>query len=185
MTFDSNEELYFSWALDELYVAKIIDDYHYHPKEFILSDRIVHVYDKVLKTKTVSKDSVILNDHQYQADFLIHWNSQWIGKIFVNLNLPSKVTDAYFIAQGTNNFSVVDVKGTFAGPHNTTAVTFPLNQKWVYQKYHVYVQKIIPVKLFEATFTPKRYLQTDETMRKRKINFEIRTLNEYLAKINY
>jgi hypothetical protein len=183
MQYDSSEELYFSWYLEELRENRVITDWHYHPKPFILSDRIVHVYDKILKTKTVSKDSVIINDHQYQADFLIHWNPEWIGKIFLNLNQKCNVKDAIFVAQGKTNFSVIDVKGTFIGPHNTSAITFPLNMKWVYQKYHIYVQKIIPVQLFAETFIPKAYQFTDNTGKPRKIKFKKVLIKEYLESI--
>jgi hypothetical protein len=183
--FDSNEEIHFSWYLKQLLDNNIITDWSYHPKPFLLSDRIVRVYNKILKTKTVSKDSVILNDHQYQADFLIHWNPQWKGKFFMNIHeLDGLHRDFAFIANKSSNFSVIDVKGSFAGPHNNSAITFPLDQKWVWQKYGIYVQKIVPKKLFVETFVPHRYLLTDTSGKARKIDFKVRQLLDYLVLIN-
>ena len=182
--FDSNEEKYFSWYLDELTKRGILLKWGYHPKPFSLSDRTVRVYNKILKTKTIIKDSVILNKHEYQADFLLYWNPEWIDKFFMNLDEPVNHKDSPFIAQGGLNFSVIDVKGTFAGPRNNSAITFPLNMKWVYQKYSIYVQKIIPDKLFAETFTPARYLFTDVSGKPRKIKFRVRMLNKYIDEIN-
>lgn len=183
--FDSNEERYFSWYLKELLSAGIVIQWSYHPKPFILSERTVRVYNKILKTKITSKDSVILNDHQYQADFLIHWNPEWKCKIFMNIHeLDGYHKDFAFIANKSSNFSVIDVKGSFAGLHNNSAVTFPLDQKWVWQKYGIYVQKIVPDALFKETFTPARYLLTDQSGKARKIKFQVRTINKYIELIN-
>jgi hypothetical protein len=181
--YDSQEELYFSWYLEELANKNVIVKWDYHPKPFILSDRIIHTYSKKLKTKSIIKDSVILNDHKYQADFLIHWNPEWNGLIFMNLDEDLYNRDFVFIAQGNNNFSVVDVKGTFSGPHNNSAVTFPLDQKWVYQKYGIYVQKIMPSYLFKESFTPIRYLLTDESGRARKLDYKPISITQYLESI--
>lgn len=182
--FDSLEETHFSWYLQQLQDNGIIIKWTYHPPPFLLSERTVHVYEKMLKTKTVVKDSVILNDHKYTADFLIHWNPQWKGKFFINLHENKCWKDAYFIAQGERNFTVVDVKGSFMGPRNNSAVTFPLDQKWVYQRYKIYIQKIIPVNLFQETFVPFRYKTTDVSGKSRKINFKERSLLEYMVLIN-
>lgn len=181
--YDSQEELYFSWALKELTDKGVILEWFYHPKPFVLSERIVHVFEKQLKTKSIIKDSVILNDHIYQADFHIRWNKEWSGKVYMSLIDKYYHKASVFVANGEKHFSVIDVKGSFAGPHNTSAVTFPLNQKWVYQKYGIYVQKIIPDQLFRQSFTPMKYLLTDKSGRSRKIKYETRTITQYLDSI--
>ena len=180
--YDSQEEIFFSWYLMELKEHGVIKEWSYHPKKFILSDRIVYVYEKQLKTKSIIKDSVILNNHEYQADFLIKWNPQWLGKIYMSLTSKLHVRDFVFIASNDKHFTVIDVKGTFAGPHNNSAISFPLDQKWTYQKYGIYVQKIIPKKLFPATFTPKKYLLTP-TGKPRKIDFKVVLVTQYLSSI--
>lgn len=181
--YDSDEERYFSWFLKELAEKGVIIKWDYHPKPFILSDRIIHDYCKKLKTKSIIKDSVILNDHKYQADFIIHWNFQWNGLIFMNLDEDLYNKDFIFIAQRDTNFSVIDVKGAFSGPHNNSAITFPLDQKWVYQKYNIYVQKIIPVNLFKESFTPLKFLLTNKSGHARKLNYKPTLVTQYLESL--
>jgi hypothetical protein len=182
--FDSDEERYFSWYLNELTEHGVIREWEYHPKKFLLSDRIVHVYEKQLKTKSIIKDSVILNNHEYQADFLIRWNPAWFGKVYMSLTSKLHVRDFVFIASTDRHFTVVDVKGAFAGPHNNSAISFPLDQKWVYQRYNIYVQKVIPKKLFAESFTPNRYLLTDKSGEPRKLDYKIISITQYLNSIS-
>jgi NH3-dependent NAD+ synthetase len=54
-----------------------------------------------------------------------------------------------------------------------------LNVKWLYQKYGIYTQVIIPERIFQKTFTPKLMLKT-KTGKERKLNFKVRSLEEYL-----
>lgn len=181
--FDSDQENYFSWYLDELKERGILLNWSYHPKSFSLSDRIVHVYDNILKTKTVSKDSTIINPHSYQADFLLNWNPRYRKILYSDFTDRVQLRSVLFISNKDRDFSVIDVKGSFAGPHNNSAVTFPLNQKWTFQKYGIYVQKIIPEHLFKNSFVPKKYLFTNVSGKPRKIKFEIRLLGHYLDSI--
>lgn len=80
--------------------------------------------------------------------------------------------------------SNVDVKGSFAGANNISAVTFPLKQKLLFCEENIYVEKVIPVQgkksLFNATFFPERYFYTDEgnALRKIKINGAYVTLKD-------
>ena len=183
--YDSNEEIYFSWYLKELADKGIIINWEYHPKTFILSEKVTHVFHKQLKTKDVVKNSVILNDHRYQADFLIHWNAGWEGRIFMCLD--GLLSTRYAFIANINKegvpFSVIDIKGSFARPHNNSAITFPLNQKWVYQKYNIYVQKIIPQHLFKETFVPVRFLLTDKSGRARRIDYKPISISQYIESI--
>jgi hypothetical protein len=182
--FDSDEERYFSWYLNELKEHGVIQGWSYHPKPFTLSDRIVHVFEKKLKTKSIVADSVILNDHKYQADFLVYWSTVWHCKVYMSLVDKYYHKAAAFVANSDKHFSVIDVKGTFAGRHNNSAITFPLDQKWVYQKYGIYVQKIVPIHLFKQTFTPKRYLVTDQSGKPRKLDYKIISVSQYLNSIS-
>lgn len=178
--YDSLEEVHFSWYLEQLVEAGVIKYWKYHPKPFILSDKVSCTYEMELKTKIVNKEIFLLHDHEYTADFIIYWNPSYEGIFFYNISNNKDPRKAYFVAQKEKNYTVVDVKGQFIGPRNTTAVTFPLNQKWVYQKYGILVQKVIPKKLFHDTFVPDRYLLTDVSMKNRKVNGNKRTLYEYL-----
>ena len=50
------------------------------------------------------------------------------------------------------------------------------------EKYKTYINLFVPPKIFKKTFTPKRYLLTDVSKTKRKINFPTKSLEEF---INY
>lgn len=194
--FDSKEELYFDWYLQELIHAGIVTDYKYQPKPFILSDDVHITAVKQLKTKVKEQEQKVLSGHQYQADFLFYWSDDAPLAFFTNLLMP--VPDSFknfpFIANFSlkkNKFySVIDVKGNFN--QNDAWRRFSIDQKWVYQKYGILVQKIIPAPqsnglpksaLFPNTFIPKRYQLTDGYKAKRKIHFKYRLLEEYLEMI--
>lgn len=182
--FDSDEEKYFSWYLDELTAKGIILEWEYHPKEFKLCDKVQHEFMRHMKTMTKPDIAFLMHPHDYQADFVIRWNPGWEGRLFMTLDGPLSLNYAFIanIGKTKNPYSVIDVKGGFVGPRNNSGVTFPLNQKWVYQKYKIYVQKIIPQQLFKETFTPDKYLLTNVSGRKRKIKFKIQSLDQYTSK---
>jgi hypothetical protein len=196
--FDSKEEWYFDLWLKELQSAGLIDHTTYHPKPFTLSEKVSLVFEMQLATKVKSKDTHLAAEHKYQADWIIYWSEKSLGVMFPGRGpLTKSPNDFPFFAQwsGKKNlyYTVVDVKGSFSGPHNNSAVTFPLNQKWTYQKYKIFVQKQILIPrvtkkgklvpcdaLFPSTFLPRRLLTTDTSGEKRKINFKYIFLEEFM-----
>ena len=82
----------------------------------------------------------------------------------------------------------------FAGRTNSTQYTFPLKQKWLYKDYGIYTNKIVPDKLFESTFTPKKVIDTEVYKRDipnrnikmgdTKLKYKITTIKEWLKTIN-
>ena len=58
---------------------------------------------------------------------------------------------------------------------------FSINQKWMYSEHGIYIQKVIPQKLFADTFTPKRYLMTDGGGQARKIKWDVKSLEEFVC----
>ncbi len=60
-----------------------------------------------------------------------------------------------------DNRIYVDVKGMFA--RNDGGRSFSLNQKWTYQKYGVYVYKLVPKKFFLKVGIPEELLFTNKT----------------------
>jgi len=167
--YDSKEELYFSWWLIELELNGYIESWKYQPKPFPLSDKVYIHWQKQLKTKTKKMIKTMLQEHKYQADFLIRWTEKARG-IFFASELNQNVMAYPFVADeiGDKRYyrSIVDVKGTFS--RNDAWRRFSIDQKWVWQKFNIYVHKVIPVKLFKQTFTPLRYLQTDKSRKSRK-----------------
>lgn len=200
--FVSDEEWYFSWWIDELIEAGFIESAIYQPYPYLLSpEKTVRVRKpngvKKGKVSILDIDYKVFNQHVYTADWDIRWSIGAYGVFVKPIKLlANKDEEAYFVSNFETSpaFSVIDVKGSFNGKNNTSAATFPLNQKWVYDKYGVYVQKVIPLYytknkqgkriahgLFADTFTPSRYLMQNERINaKRTIHYEPRSLADYL-----
>ena len=174
--YDSPEEAYVSWYLDELVEADYVLDYQAQPKSFTLSPKRTFKWTEKLKTKEKDRVSTLLQEHVYTADFSVKWGDT--GGVFIkNVNNTRLDRDAPFLS-GPSGVSIIEVKPSF--DRNNMTRLFIINQKWMYDKYGIYVHKVIPQKLFEATFTPKKYLLTDTGKQKRKIKFATRTLEEYV-----
>lgn len=179
--YESPEEAYIVWYLDELAGAGIIEDYTYQPKALSLSPAFHYFWEKKLKTKTKPMKSTLLQEHVYTPDFLVQWSIPYKGVYYKDIEDVGEDKSCYFFAE-RNLFdgsmeSYWEVKPAF--DRNNMIRLFYINQKWIYEKYMRYVQKIIPRHVFENTFTPQRYLLTDTGRQKRKINFAVRSLEKF------
>lgn len=184
MIFDSKEELYFSWYLDELKDAGYIEKYESQPESYVLSAPLFYEYDKHLKTKTKTIVKKLMQEHIYTADFKIVW-SEKARNIFFNTEANRvDLTKAPFIAADGNAVSIVEIKPLF--DQNNMTRLFTINQKWLCQRHGIYAQKIIVDKkngkgLFAETFTPIRYLLTDKSLKPRKLKYTPKILTEYIG----
>lgn len=201
---DSKEEMYFSWYLDELVKHGFIESYQYQPKVFRLIDPVYAKQFVPGKKSSKIKSVTLLREHEYRADYLIRWNRKGHGIFYALLGdvLSGQLTDKYsdfpFIAnqKEDRHFSVVDVKGTYN--QNDAYRRFAIDQKFIMQKYGIYVQKIIPSPaiskagkvshpnaLFLKTFVPERYILTDKQTKTRRIKYEYRTISEFVNLRHY
>ena len=196
--FESREEQYFRWYLDELSEAGLIRSVKYQPAAFKLFNGAQHEWVERLKTKTKEHVSNLLSGHQYQADFIIWWNREAEGILFADITKSQKrnIKQFPFIAnvqKGGKPYSVVDVKGNY--DQNDSIRRFFVDQKWVWQNFGVYVQKAVcaPRKakngswtpansLFLTTFVPDRYLLTDSGIKDRKISFPYKRFKEFIGR---
>lgn len=198
--YDSDEEMYFRWYLDELVSAEIVLRYAYQPASILLTKKVngLSMVNKPTKKdpdRLVEKRSLFLNPHVYTPDYIVVWSPLAVKYGLVSalgvemqdsLQVDLSDKEAPFRANKYGSsclYSVIDIKGAFARATNSTAITFPLNQKWVFDKYGLYVQKIIPNDtkgncLFAKTFTPKRFLIQNKTSKPRKIHFKVKLINE-------
>lgn len=194
--FDSTEELMFSHYLDELYEAGYIESWEHHPESFILCPPVFYECDKQLKTKTKVLVKKFMAKHGYTADFKIIWNKKAQGVFFDTFDSRIDLKKSLFVAniksgnvsyyvRGTIYFSIIEVKPAFS-LFNMQRL-FSLNQKWLYDSYEIYAQKIIPVNkkktgLFQISFCPKKFLYTEKTKKLKKLNFAAKTLEEFVEK---
>jgi len=202
--YESKEELYVSFYLDELKKAGFVTDWKYQPKTYQLFDPLTYIWLKELKSKEKQQNSTLLHGHVYTPDFFIVWNERARCILFHTPSDKFNLKLSPFIAHSGNNLSIIDVKPAF-DMQNMTRL-FIINQKWMMDKYGLYVQKIVPIKevkhykkqspnkksvythstwsgIFPKTFTPGRYFFTDISKKPRKINYKAIRLQEFLLKI--
>lgn len=202
--YESKEELWISYYLDELKKNKFILEWEYQKHTYLLSDTFNYQWLKKLKTKGKYMNSALLQKHEYTPDFTILWQSSAHHLFYNTIEDGINLKSANFVAHGIEDHktSIIDVKPAF-DMQNMTRL-FSINQKWMMQKLGLYIQKIIPVKeskhyhmignkkkkvyshstwtgLFPKTFTPQRYFLTDLSMKKRKINYDAKTLEQYIS----
>ena len=188
--YKNKEELYFSYYLDELIDEGLLLKYEYEVQKFELSPDVQFTWTKKTQLKTKlkveHKEKSLLKACTYTPDFILYSLTEIEG-----LSSTSLMNDIpiLLICKG---MTVVDVKGAFAGRTNSTQYTFPLKQKWLYDNYKLYTNKIVPDKLFQDTFTPAKVIAEEVYRRDNKnrgikegdskLKFNPLTIKEWLAK---
>ena len=179
--FASKEEYWYSQWLNELQAAGYIKEWLYQIPYKVLDATSISIWK--------------LEDLNYTADFCIHWNASAHGLFFDtgdgSLSLKAADKPRLHYAERVINeensehyVSIIDIKGSFIGVHNNSAITFPLIRKILYDKHGVFVNMIKPLDargLFSSTFSPLSIYLTDKTRVERKTQFVKRTLQEYLT----
>jgi hypothetical protein len=183
--FDSKEEEYFSWYLDELVKNHFARGWR-RPQTISLASN-VKAWSQ--KGKAKPKPSVILRDQTYTPDFEVFWTQKAIDKKLVTSlvheeseSLPESYS-APFSANTNSDLgpvSYLEVKGGFT-EHDESRI-YSILAKWTYQVHGIYIQRVnvstAPNSIFAKTFCPARFLLTDKTMNPRKVRFTPRMINE-------
>jgi len=149
--FDSNEEWQVACWLNEAATAGLVDRVLYHAVEYQLSDRIVDENGRFL-----------LHPHIFTPDFQFR------------LKTSLKPFQKFF---KNREDIVIDVKGAFSKYHDQKS--FSINVKWVYARYGVYVQKVVPDKLFKKTFVPEACRYTKKRRQLIKKYLECKVISDY------
>jgi len=136
--FDSREELLFYRWCKEAKNGGYINDFCYHPKPFILSERVTIRTQKQMKAKIKTVDRFLLHPHEYTPDFVIEPTLK-LGEFKHGL-------------EALENQFYIDVNGGFNLYNNHRE--FSINQKWVYEKYGIFINKVEPKKFFAKTWKP-------------------------------
>ena len=146
--FASEEEWAFWHWCKEAQQYGVIKRYYYQPKKFTLSHKVTRPVVKQLKTKMKVVNQHLLHPFTYTPDFLILWGE--------NVKTPPKL---YHGKAGRENAFYIDIKGAFSRDHSTAQV-FSITQKWMYERYGIYVNKVVPSKWFKENWLPRRCLKT-------------------------
>jgi hypothetical protein len=174
LTVDSNEEQYIIWWLEELSKNGYVLSFE-RANTFELSHSVLCNKTKILKKSIRQVPAQILSGHNYTPDFKVIWDDSAKGK-FISLNMDGPIIG--YVEDG-KLVSYFEVKPSF--DQNNMTRLFKINQKWVYQLYKVYVNLVVPDRLFAKTFIPNRYLFTNKSNKLRKIEMSYRSLNDYVA----
>ena len=151
LSVDSPEEIDFvNWCCEAVQLS-IINDFEYQPASYELADPVQYI-DVNGKTRTM------FQGHKYSPDFNIMFDPQ---KSLI-LAKEFKITQLQLSCNEVT--AVVDVKGTF----NKTARSFSVDRKWVWQKFKVYVNEVIPQKFFKICGCPLKSFYTAKTKKARK-----------------
>ena len=163
---DSVEECdYIDWCSEAAQLS-IIQDFEYQPQSIKLFDAVEYINWK-------GQSRSLLREHIYSPDFKIMFNPQSYQILAKEFKLPHK-------ALQDNTFQVyLDVKGEFQ--RGDGGRSFSINQKWVYQKTGIYVQKIIPKDFFKACGCPAKCFLTRKTGRPRKAFVAFKSIKEVFA----
>jgi len=141
ITFDSKEEVEFYMWCKEAKLQGFIREFLYQPEPFILSGKVTREVTKTVGKKTKQVERHLLHPHTYRPDFIIRASSQFH-------DFTHGLTDSC-----EPRMFYIDIKGAYE-PVESKAALFSINQKWVYSKFGVYVNKVVPKHFFAKTFAP-------------------------------
>ncbi len=185
--FDSPEEEWFSWYLQELVDAGLAsrweraETYKLAPA---LTGRYLRTKGKGPKAKEVIVPKDLLKEHSYTPDFAVWWTPEaYRTGLVQNLDAPEYLDQTPFLANGCGKFSVLEVKPFFDRHGKTAWATCQI--KWLYRLTGTFVQlvKVGSNKtegIFSKSFTPARYLKTT-TGKERKLHHSPRSLEQCLS----
>jgi ribosomal protein S18 len=181
--FDSNEELYFSWYLDQLKDKGYVNHWERNEASYEMTSPIINTYIKPMKrVEDKVLEQTILNGSSYTPDFIIYWEDKAIGIFVSKLDHTKGKIETPFICQLPELVSVIETKGEFDMGNMTRLARN--NIKFVYEKHKVFINLIKLPSIFNKTFTPDRYLMTDKTFKPRKLKYKnVRTLREFITEI--
>jgi len=180
----SDEEVYFQWYIDDLIEEGFIDKWNYEEEVYTIFDSLKLPWEEQMKTQVSSRKFGAIQKSTYRPDFNLYWEDKAKG-IFIS-GIPSIQKPAFagseFLDLTDQGKSTIDVKGaggSKAAKKNTSVITFPLKQRLMWIRNNIFVHKVVPQELFEKTFTPYRYIFTNQSGAKRKIKWKVRTVSEY------
>ena len=129
LSVDSIEEQDFVNWVCEACDLSIIQDFQYQPEPFKL-------FNAVYYTDINNKQRCLFREHIYTPDFIVQFNP-------VNYPLLAKEFKIPLSASNLSSVNAyIDVKGTFA--KHDSGRSFSMNQKWTWQKFGIFVSKIVP-----------------------------------------
>lgn len=154
LSVDSAEECDTLAWLTEACKLSVINDFSYQPPSFQL-------FDSVKYQDINNKPKTLFREHEYTPDWVLSFSPA------KQLLLAKEFKVQYSELSNANCSVFIDVKGIFA--KNDGGRSFSINQKWIYDKFKIYIYKLIPKNFFEIFGVPEKCILTQKTKKPRKI----------------
>lgn len=175
--FKSKEEEQFAFWLSECENFGLVEVWDYEPITFELLPEKKYKEEVVLKTKTKIVERTLHQSTTYTPDFRVLFTDKGLD-VFKDTFKKSIYT--------LNNSKVVffDTKGGFSkfddGRH------YSLLQKLTFEVVGVWVERVVPYKLFKKTFAPANvmWMKSRRKPTKTKIGRDSKTILEFLGNDN-
>jgi len=172
---ESNEERYFLWYLLDLYNSGYIKTIERGVSIELLPKVLTTIpklgkYGQKIKDKTM----IVLGNKSYTPDYVVTWNDSAVMDEIVSFKLLHR---PFFIDKDLKTY--FEVKPVHDG-NGISKREFKTTQKIAYWVKEIYIELVIPQEIFQKTFTPQRYLFTDSGRQKRKINWEVKNIKEWM-----
>lgn len=157
---DSQEEFQFYCWIIQAKKMGIVLDYVYQPDSFLLTEKRTYV---PLFDNPKDKEKHLMAEHIYTADFKLTIAKDKAKILAKYLKIAKTDVD------GENGNVVVwlDIKGGFMS--NGGGRSFSINQKLVYDKHGIYVNKLVPRDFFVKCGCPDRLFLTEKTKKPSKV----------------
>lgn len=146
---DSDEEYLFLCWFEEAESLGLVGNLTIQPSFLLTPRQSVQVPAPTKRNPDKMKDQFLFHPHNYKADFsfdvVLHSGKDNIFSPLLNKFGSNKKDDIRYGYEEERPTCIVDIKGGWANhrSRNSSDVTFPLNQKFVYDKYGVYVNKVV------------------------------------------
>lgn len=201
-------EVYFQWWIEELESQGLVLNYEREPEPLItMEPNVIHYKQHYKKKEPIWKSFNLNRPLSYTCDYKVKMNSMLINKLIAIVSSNKTLWDYTDDLPGTGDFTnvyqetlffsteqfvkdvEVDVYFDVKPPSKALAFSgklgssrdFRFNQALVYNKHGIWVNKVVPIELFDKTFMPKRYRYTDVSGKPRKLNKKFKTLEEWLS----
>ena len=165
--FASDEEWQVWNWLKEAEQHMLIRNIVYQPGPFELSPKVSVRVLRRSKAKSKEVDKFLFHPHKYTPDFAFTVVSDALERVFKHPKVGFYGSDV-----------IIDVKGGF-NPFGDPK-QFSINQKWMFQKFGLYVEKIVPEKLSKKTWVPERCRWTERQHKPVKKYIGVMTVDEFV-----
>jgi hypothetical protein len=154
--FDSDEEVYVAMWLEELKSKRLVKYWEKYQESFPVTKGLKVTWTEFVKlktkTKTVERNRTLLRPSEYTPDFKICFTEKGFDLLCCNVD-KFKASSIFY---SNNSFGALttflEVKPSF--DMQNMERLFVNNQKFIWDKYQIFVNLVEPMELFKKTFLP-------------------------------